>query len=312
MKNMYVLAAIIIMTFAACSDEKQESNNPLDYPAEIHGTIKDRSGAESRTTDIAWVNGDLIGVTTAAGISDLSFVVTEDRNVKYAYNSGTDMFEVISDEGEDNNIYFKGPYVMKMTAYYPYTGKRGELAGVINSATTADKQTAGTRSEIDYLFAEGGGSQKQTKVNFLFTHRMCQLVLSFKAGEGVNLNDITYNLKGIVLEGTFNTATGEASCKEKTEPSNISLHIEKATEMHSSLILFPQKLLSTTVLEVVMGGKTYAATFDADVDMKSGYIYTFNVTLAPQAMTIGPANIEDWTPSTEAGNDHYGVAGEAE
>ena len=311
MKNMYVLAVIMVIVFAACSDEKQESNNPLDYPAEIHGTIKDRSGAESRTIGTAWMDGDLIGVTTAAGISDLSFVVTEDRNVKYAYNSEKNMFDVVSDEGEDNNIYFKGPYIMKMTAYYPYVGEKGELAGVINSITTADKQSAETRSEIDYLFAESGGSQKQTKVNFLFTHRMSQLVLSFRAGEGVNLNDITYNLKGVVLEGTFNTATGEAACEKETVPSNIGGSIKKATEMHSSLILFPQKLLSTTVLEVAMGEKTYAATFDADVDMKSGYIYTFTITLAPQAMTIGPANIEDWTPSTESGNDHYGVAGEA-
>ena len=40
--------------------------------------------------------------------------------------------------------------------------------------------------------------------------------------------------------------------------------------------------------------------------MASGSVYTFNVTIAPQTMTISPATIEDWT--VEDGDSHFGIA----
>lgn len=310
MKSMYLFAAIFMIIFAACNDDdKQASTNPLDYPAEVHGTIQNRSDNNSRTAGISWVSGDRIGVTTAAGISALSYVVTDDRNVPYIYNSEKDVFEVVNAEGEDNNIYFKGPYTMKMTAYYPYTGHKGTLAGVIEASTTSEKQIPEKQSAIDFLYAEGGGSQKNPKVDFQFSHRMCQLVLVFKAGEGVELNDIDYTLKGLKLDGTFNTADGEVLISQDAEVGNITMHTKKAAEMRSPLILFPQTLASASVLEVAMGGKTYAATPETDTKMESGHTYILNVTLTPQVMTIGPAVIEDWTIGE--GNEHYGVAGEA-
>lgn len=62
-----------------------------DYPAEIHGTIKDYAplGTTRAEKEAAvWAEGAAIGVTTAAGMSNISYVVTDDRNVKYVYNAG--------------------------------------------------------------------------------------------------------------------------------------------------------------------------------------------------------------------------------
>lgn len=312
MKNICLWAASLLVMLAACNEEK-EASMPVgpaeDYPAEIHGAIKDyaplgTTRAEKETA--IWVEGAAIGVTTAAGMSNISYVRTDDRNVKYVYNAGKGTFEVVSKEGEDHTIYFKGPYTMSMTAYAPYTGERGTLPGVIKATTSSEMQTAAAQSAIDFLYAEGGGSQRTPRVDFRFFHRMSRLVLSFKTEAGVEAGDITYKLKNIMLDGTFDTTSGMVVTDEKVEKGDISMRIAKADVLASSLILFPQTLTKASVLEVEMGGKSYAVSFEEETKMTSGSVYTFNVTIAPQGMTISPVVIEDWGLGDD--NSHYVIA----
>lgn len=310
MKNMCLWAAISLMFLAACDNEDEAvSTNPMDYPAEIHGAIKDYAADETTRTDGAvWAEGAAIGVTTAAGISKISYVMTDDRNVKYVYNTEKATFQVASKEGEDHNIYFKGPYTMNMTAYAPYTGERGILAGVIQASTTSGKQVGAARASIDFLYAEGGGSQTNPRVDFQFFHKMSQLVLSFKAGGGLELGDISYTLKNIILDGSFDTSAGSVALGKMV--GNIEMVLVKSNEMNSSVIVFPQRLTSNLLLELAMGGKTYAEPIGNSIDLASGSTYVFDVTIAPQAMTISPAKIEDWIWGENS--DHYVIAGESE
>lgn len=55
-----------------------------------------------------------------------------------------------------------------------------------------------------------------------------------------------------------------------------------------------------------MSGKSYAVAFEEETKMTSGSIYTFNVTIAPQGMTISPVVIEDWGLGDD--NSHYVIA----
>lgn len=310
MKNMCLWAAVSLMFLAACDNEDEAaSTNPMDYPAEIHGAIKDYTAIETTKTDgTVWTEESAIGVTTAAGISKISYVMTDDRNVKYVYNAEKGTFRVAAKEGEDHNIYFKGPYTMSMTAYAPYTGERGTLAGVIQASTTSDKQVGTARVAIDFLYAEGGGSQTNPIVDFQFFHKMSQLVLAFKAGGGLELNDISYTLKNIILDGSFDTSAGSVALGKTA--GNIKMALMKSNEMNSSVIVFPQKLTSNLFLELAMGGKTYAGPIGNSIDLASGSTYVFDVTIAPQSMTISPARIEDWTWGENS--DHYVIAGESE
>ena len=84
------------------------------------------------------------------------------------------------------------------------------------------------------------------------------------------------------------------------------MRIAKADVLASSLILFPQTLTKASVLEVEMSGKSYAVAFEEETKMTSGSIYTFNVTIAPQGMTISPVVIEDWGLGDD--NSHYVIA----
>lgn len=310
MKNICLWAASLLVMLAACSEEK-EASMPVgpaeDYPAEIHGAIKDydplgTTRAEKETA--VWAEGAAIGVTTAAGMSNISYVVTDDRNVKYVYNAGKGVFEVASKAGEDHSIYFKGPYTMSMTAYAPYTGERGTLPGVVKATTSSEMQTATAQSAIDFLYAEGGGSQRTPRVDFRFFHRMSQFVLVFKTEGGVEPANISYKLKNITLDGGFDTTSGKITTGDMK--GDISMQVAKADAQVSSLILFPQTLTDASVLEVEMGGKSYVVAFEEETKMTSGSIYTFNVTIAPQRMTISPAVIEDWVLGDD--NSHFVIA----
>jgi hypothetical protein len=135
---------------------------------------------------------------------------------------------------------------------------------------------------------------------------MSRLVLSFKTEGGVEAGDITYKLKNIMLDGTFDTTSGMVVTDEEVEKGDISMRIAKADVLASSLILFPQTLTKASVLEVEMSGKSYAVAFEEETKMTSGSIYTFNVTIAPQGMTISPVVIEDWGLGDD--NSHYVIA----
>ena len=303
-RDMYLYAVLSLGLLSACSNDEAVSTNPLDYPAEIHGVIKDYVPIEdSGLTGKIWEDGEAIGVTTAAGTSNVSYVVTDDRNVKYVYDAGNDLFKVVSADNEDYNIYFKGPYTMNMTAYAPYVGERGTLAGVIEASTTSDKQSNDGQKSIDFLYATGGGSQTDPTVEFQFYHKMCQVVFTFQAEQGIEMDALTYKLENVVLDGTFDTSSGTVTTG--TDMGSIDMSLAKSEAMTSDLILFPQTLTEASQLEIEMGGKTYVQSLP-ETEMASGNSYLFKVVITPQAMTISPATIIDWT--YEEGNDHYVIA----
>ncbi|WP_281695784.1 fimbrillin family protein [Bacteroides clarus] len=308
MKNMCLWTAIALMTLAACSEDKEASMEPgaaENFPAEIHGTINGYSAvSNSRGINGSWADGEAIGITTAAGLSNVSYVVTEDRNVKYAYSTEAECFQVVNPEGADHTIYFKGLYDMKLYAYAPYVGERGIVPETIEAATTSDLQAIDRQTNIDFLYAEGAGSQKNPKVDFIFHHRMSNILLNFKPKTGVQLSDLSYKLKGLKLDGTYTPSTGVAALKNSAIPQDIEMRITAAEDMKSSLILYPQTFSVSTILEVIMGNKSYAVSPSTDVVLEAGQQYVFDVLIGEQEMTINLASIVDW----EVDGEKFAVA----
>ncbi|WP_308757320.1 fimbrillin family protein [uncultured Bacteroides sp.] len=311
MKNSCLWAVISLLALTACNDEKEvrvEAGPAENYPAEIHGTIKEYSAiADSKGISGSWADGEAIGITTAAGLSDMPNVATEDRNVKYVYSSTENSFLVDSPEGEDYTIYFKGLYDMKLYAYAPYTGQRGTIPGPVEIATTSEMQVEDRQAGIDFLYAESAGSQKSPKVEFLFYHKMCNVRLNFRPkNDDVQLSALDYKLKAMKLDGVFNPSTGQATLKEGAIPQDIEMHLAVSENMSSSLIFYPQTFSTSSVLEVVMGEKSYAVSPQTDINMEAGQVYVFDVMIGEQEMTINLSSIADW----ETGGEKYGIAGE--
>ena len=130
---------------------------------------------------------------------------------------------------------------------------------------------------------------------------MAKIILRFAAKNGATLNDMTVHLKSLQLEGTFNVNTGEAVAKEGSTPdSELTVDVAKPSEgeMNVSIILFPQEMTESVLLEVRMNNETYTEYVPAQ-NLLAGHAYPYNVTFENPAMTIKTAEIADWVVESD-------------
>lgn len=297
MKKYIYLAATALM-LAACTNDNEPTtpdNGPVaaQVNASIYGTLTRASGTQ-------WADLDCIGITSAGGGTDYI-------NVPYSYNKSEAKFQPDKWAG----IYFQSPEAVTFNAYYPFTGTQGTAAGTIDVSTAADYQTATYQADIDFLFAKGAtGSKTSPTVDFTgdaaFHHSMSQITLTFKAGADVDFEEETlssYTLKGRYLQGTFDTATGEAKADESKSAATLTIPLTDVTattegNVVSSVILLPQNVASGKIgLEVAVGGQTYHADLllpNGKTALAPGCNYIWPVTVNKTSMTVGTAEIKEW------------------
>lgn len=297
MKKYIYLAATALMLAACTSDNEPATPDNGPVAAQVNASI---DGTLTRASGTQWADLDCIGITSAGGGTDYI-------NVPYSYNKSEAKFQPDKWAG----IYFQSPEAVTFNAYYPFTGTQGAAAGIIEVSTAAGYQTAAYQSRIDYLFAEGAtGSKAAPTVNFTdgaaFHHCMSQITLTFKAGDDVNFENGTlssYTLKERYLQGTFDTATGEAKADENKNAETLTIPLTDVTattegNVVSSVILLPQDVASGTIgLEVIVGGQTYYADLllpNGKIALEPGCNYTWPVTVSKTDMTVGTAEIKKW------------------
>ncbi len=286
--SLFAAMAAVATLLGGCENE---SVNPVDntpVAARITSTI---NGMTTRAAGTAWTANDAIGVSGTSGAVAYS-------NIKYTTTAGDGVFTV--DGTANDNIYFQDKNPVEFTAYYPYTGENGTAAGLINAAT--EDQTSTGQAKYDFLFARATGSSSSPNVQFRFKHCMSRIVLKFLPGDGIaSLGDIDYNLTGLVHEGTFDTASGEAKSDGTESATGISVSVPyDAGGMSSALLLFPQQSDTKKTLTLTLRNIPYSAEFQLpentpDVHaLLSGYSYVYNVKLNNATMTVSLATIDEW------------------
>lgn len=294
--NKIRLAAFMATVAILAGGCEKESDNTVDntpVAARITSTI---DGMATRAAGTAWAAGDAIGVSGVSG--EKPYV-----NVKYVTTDGDGTFTVVNNAGEDNNIYFQNKDDVTFTAYYPYSGENGTAPGtsangILHKIIIDADQTPDAQPQIDYLFATCNSTNPNVK--FQFHHCMSRLVINFLPGNGItSLSDIKYTIGALVLEGTFNTGTGETA---GTATGDLTLSVPSNTSnISSTLIVFPQQANSATII-ITMKDMQYSGTIDfpdnpANNNVREfapGRSYTYNITVHDTELTISSANIEDW------------------
>lgn len=303
--------ALLSLFFTACSKDDTTDNTPADgsVAAEINASITD--AIVTRVSGMEWDKGDCIGIS-------------EDQ---FNHTNVPHTFDGQSFQPQGTAIYFKGPETATFSAYYPYNN----AGGILTVTTDAENQNP----QIDFLFATGVTADIQNpQVNFTnknaagetdptkdhsFYHCMSQISLTFKEGVEVDfetegITDFTFtNLK---LNGTFNTATGEAQADEGAAVSPLTIDLSGATvtdgKVSSSVICLPQEVAEIQ-LSVTVNGIDYQTTLslpDADQDgtpdnsLMPGYNYTYNIIVDKTGIVPGECTIESW-------NDTGNYQGEA-
>ena len=279
--RLFALAALGIALTACTNDNEMTDNGPV--AAVINAEISD--AVATRASGTAWADKDEIGV------SENRFGYT---NVPYRRANG-------KFEPAGSIIYFEDDASTTFSAYYPYDSNGGTL-----TATTDDKAQK-NQPKIDFLYATGAtASTHNPEVNFTdgtkaggkdcsFHPCMSQITLTFEAGSGVDFSTIqpeSYTLSGLVLTGSFDTATGIAKADENTQTADLTMELDGA--LTSSVILFPQTKASIG-LTVKFSGNDYNATLEIPEDaLAAGNNYTYTVTVRNQDLSIGSAEITPW------------------
>lgn len=181
-----------------------------------------------------WAADDRIGITATVGTVVGPFINYEYKTTGDGKFSGKPLF-------------FYKP--MTLTAYYPYTGEDGKLPGIIDVNTGAAYQTKENRPKIDFLWDTKTGVDKKDfsladpNVEFTFAHKMSKLTFWFQSSkpvfdernpdlcisDGVDVHTmISYQVEGLGIKGTFDTATGECTIGEN-EREGLKISFDKET-----------------------------------------------------------------------------------
>lgn len=296
--NKFHLPIIFVaaLALAACSNDNEPAT-PDDGPvaARVNASIE-RTMTRAAGTD--WATGDRIGISTVGN------TLTQYENIPYQYD-GT----VFSPA--DEAIYYQDAQEqVTFNAYYPFDGTPSIIPALIDATTSADYQTAEKQPEIDFLFAKGAtGSKAHPTVNFTgdhaFRHCMSQITLTFIEGSDMSFSGFltSYTLKGLKLFGTFNPKTGIAKPIENAPAKDLGITlsdvtVNERTYTASPVILFPQDMEGKIGIEVTVEGQTYKATLTipGGKALEAGNNYTWPVTVSKTGMSVGRAEIKDWTP----------------
>lgn len=289
MKKIYILAAATL-ALAACSND---DDSYVDEPVAAHISATIGGCDVTRAGDSSWGAGDEIGVT----------MVGRYANIKYKTVAGDGMFD-------GTTIYFRNKREpVNLTAYYPFTGDEGTAPAVMEINTGGENQTSEKQPTFDFLYAikenvTGGNPE----VKFDFFHRMSKLTLIFNNGnDGTDVRKIiSYQIDGLVLDGTFDTNSGTCAVKSDAEVKPLIIELEEGTVKSGvamSLILIPQLVTSEAVTLKIIDSdeQEYSCKLNfKDNILMAGNNYQWTITVKKTGLVIDKSTITDWATLPEA------------
>lgn len=286
MKKRFFLASVITLgMMTGCNNEydgQDVSGSKLIVTASI-------DQVKTRVSDTEWAVGDAIGVSD-------NLPQNPNLNIKYVAGSTTGNFTSVS------GIYILGAEPVTYTAYYPYTGAEGTAAGDIEfSILNSEGQYAGDFN-VDYLFAEATASRENPTINFRFKHVMSRLKLTIKDSDGAVSEGtaISYTLKGVTTDGTFNTTNGTVTAGTSTG----NIVVKTTMDSSSSVILPPTPTDGTPAslqLVIEINDKVYTGSFTPALVASQEYQYSIDLsnTGSGEKLQIDSPTIDGFTPNDE-------------
>lgn len=290
MRRIYFFAAVALALAACGNDDGYADSEPV--AAQITADIG--NSLSSRAAGTAWAAGDKIGVTTLRG-SESKYV-----NMEYTTENADGVFT-------GTPMYFQDVQAeVTFTAYYPFAGTEDTAPGIIESHTRAERQTPAEQPAFDYLWDSRVGNRGVPQIKFGFTHRMSKITMTFQNGNGAEVDRITsYSFEGLVLEGTFDPATGEAKAKETAAQETLTLTPGNVVSgsARPSVIVYPQTTAGTVTLRIAMEGQTYKCGLAfAGGGLKAGTDYQFTVRLNKTGAEVTDSSIQPWTSQSGTGD----------
>lgn len=294
------LMSMAALALAACNNDL---DNLADGPvaAKISGNIEN---VQTRAAGGSWEADDQIGIscTSAGKTSYTNVLYTIDNTATGSFSSTTP-------------IYFQDLEEVTFSAYYPYEA----AGGTISKTIAAADQTTDAQKDIDYMYASGATASKANpEVKFIdngegqdcrFQHRMVQLNLTFNKGKDTDLTKMTdFTVKGLKMEGTFNTGDGTATATATAAADLTITETPASSDTYSrSLILFPQDVTGGKFnLELTLDGQTYKAELSipsGGTALKSGFKYNYSIDVNKTEISVIQSEIAGWSNGGSGSGD---------
>jgi hypothetical protein len=217
-------------------------------------------------------------------------------NVAYVTAAGNGAFAPVN-AGEAITYMTDGR--VNFTAYHPWQ----EGATSVIEFSTADQSR---QSSFDYLYGTGSGIYTSPKVNIAFRHAMSKMVFTLKPGGGMSyeqLKAVTMTMSGLVLQGSFNVATGEAAASPQSKVGSIVADADSPRTESSddstvayTLIVFPQQPGQALKLTFGYEGATFNTTLSLPDEntLQSGMEYDVAVVINRTSVAIEGCTIAGW------------------
>ncbi|MCD8267758.1 MAG: fimbrillin family protein [Parabacteroides sp.] len=288
-KKLFVTMLAVSAMLAACSNDEDGRKDGTPVAASFTASINPHTKAYDNT----WEKYDKIGVT--AYMQDAS--VSDYQNVECS---------LASEAGTLVNWLPKEPYFYKgvdkvgFKAYYPYSSDLN--GGTVIPVDATQQGKVGEQQKIDFLFAEGEGSQLKPEVNFTFTHRMAKLIFKIKQ-ENENENEDIESMKAVLggakLKGSFDVSNGIVTASEDVAGELELTHSASGNDRIVTLIVVPQEQPSNAVLTITTDFNVYQTdiTFPGAIEASRSYCY--NITLKNKFMEITDSDITNWNPEED-------------
>lgn len=296
----FLIIALTAIATVACSNDDEQVTGSNSVTAKVYGGI---DGVLTRAANTSWDNGDQIGISCSSENGGTKY-----SNMEYETVGGDGAFTHVG--GDASGIFFQDLKEATFSAYYPFTGTEGISAGTISDVST---ETQTDQKKFDFLFASGAkASRSNPAVSFTgdtaFKHKMTRLILQITtdANSGFNASDVTggmYSLKGIKHNGTFDTATGNATA---TGDASEEFWDINATETDAgnvrtySMIFYPQENANLT-FKASVGGQEY--TCDITPALATGTSYTYTITVKKTGLTVSGCTIDEWGTGTSGSGE---------
>ncbi|HBG41151.1 MAG TPA: hypothetical protein DDW85_07025 [Porphyromonadaceae bacterium] len=278
-KFIFFSTLIALAAIGCTNDEIHSGTDDGKVAARISADVQ-----QTRATNAIWNENDAIGVAMIN--PKTSGVIDPYRNYGYT-TSGDGQFSPI-DAG--HIIYFPtNDEEVTFRSYYPY--KKDLSPELVIPVSTKD-QTA--LADIDLMTAEhlSGTSTKDPNVKLHFHHRLAKVVVNLSADgprESI-LNGAKLVMKGLKTDATYNLLYEELKVNDASG-ADVSIPVSSAK---SEAIVLPRAAGAGVSFEITTpdGGK-YTAAMGSDLELKAGYVHTFNIRLKSPAEIS--ATIEPWT-----------------
>lgn len=310
MSKQWKIAGIVTLSLlglTACEKDQVSGLSAIDdNEICIDANIQE---VQTRATGSAFATGDQVGVYVVEYLNnntDRGELQTGIyKNMKLTYNS--------SSWTAESKMYWQSEKQVDVIGYYPYN--QSLVESTLNAYPWTIDVIQDTNEKMlkgDFLWAQKVTLPRSNAVPLTFKHMMTKVVINYKLGEGFTAFPQNMPIKVQTMNGvstTVNLKTGEVTpaTRETSYRQYQMLETQNPSAgvvLRQEAIMIPQTMRASDefIVMTVPDLGLFKYTLPSDMELKSGWEYTFDITLTKGGIQVAVGGIQDWTqpgrPST--------------